>query len=582
MTPAIALLALASSAIGIVNWFTYDDRYIIELNPAMHSLHRWWTVFASPYWPKDWGGDGYRPLTILAYRLEAVIGGGIPFYFHAVNILLYLLSAVLVFFVARRILPEWAAWVTAALFAVHPVHVEAVAGVVGQAELTVAIAVLTALNLYLRDRMSDSAGARLQPRTIAGIIVLYAVGCLAKEHGVVLPAILLAAEFTVIDDHAPPRQRVLALRPFYLALTAVAIAFLGARSLVLSDHPIGGFQPFTPFSTLHISGPDRVLTALGVVPQWVRLFFWPAHLASEYGPPGIQIAQGPGLWQLPGLLLLVATVGLCIALRRRRPTISFGIAFVCIVLLPSSNFIIPAGIVLAERTLFLPSVGAMIVVGGTMTAAAEWLRGRDQLTPNILRIAGAVCAALLVTGAVRSSMRTTVWRNNETLFTHAVVDAPLAYRAHYMLGAWDFENKRNRLGEAEYQKALALFPYDPFMSYGLAEQYRRVGLCSAALPLYDWTHKLDPNFTLGLGAYAWCLLNEDRYDEAKAEAFAAMRVGENVATMRRIVHTADSAKALAVGSPGGAVAHTGVVARRDGNLHDSVQKAVARRAGSAN
>jgi hypothetical protein len=582
MTPAIALLALASSAIGIVNWFTYDDRYIIELNPAMHTLHRWWTVFATSYWPKDWGGDGYRPLTILAYRLESAAGGGIPMTFHAVNILLYVLSAVLVFVVARRLLPEWAAWVTAALFAVHPVHVEAVAGVVGQSELIVAVAVLAALNLYLRDRMGDATNGRLQPRTIAGIIVLYAVGCLAKEHGVVLPALLLAAEFTVIEDRMPARQRMLALRPFYLALTAVAIAFVGARSLVLSDHDIGGFQPFTPFSTLHITGTDRVLTALGVVPQWVRLFFWPAHLASEYGPPGIQIAQGPALWQLPGLLLLIATIGFCIALRRRQPVISFGIAFVCIVLLPSSNFIIPAGIVLAERTLFLPSVGAMIIVGGLMTMAEEWLRARGQLTPTILRVAGAVCAVLVVTGAVRSSMRTTVWRNNDTLFNHAVLDAPLAYRAHYMLGAWDFENKRKRLGELEYLKALALFPYDPYMSYGLAEQYRLVGLCKAAVPLYDWTHKIDPKFPLGSGAYAWCLLNEDRYDDAKAEALTGMRMGENIQSMRRIVHTADSAKAVAMGGTKPPVTHAAVVARPASNLPDSVQKAVGRHAGSAN
>ncbi|HEY4217296.1 MAG TPA: hypothetical protein VGM67_09160 [Gemmatimonadaceae bacterium] len=582
MTPAIALLALASSVDGINNWFTYDDRYIVELNPAMHSLHRLWMVFASSYWPKAWGGDGYRPFTILAYRLESAIGGGIPVYFHAINILLYMLSAILVFFVARRMLPEWAAWITAALFAVHPVHVEAVAGIVGQAELTVAVAVLAALNLYLRDRMGDRARGTLQPRTAATIVLLYAVACLSKEHGIVLPALFVAAELTVIDDAAPGRERYLALRPFYLVLTAVAIAFVGVRSLVLSDHGIGGFQPFTPFNTLHISGPDRVLTALGVVPEWLRLFFWPAHLASEYGPPGIQIAQGLGVWQLPGFMLLVATVGLCLALRRRKPAISFGIAFVCIVLLPSSNFIIPAGIVLAERTLFLPSVGAMIVLGGVITVALEWLRIRDRLTPSIVRLAVAMCALVLATGAVRSWQRTLVWKNNETLFERAVVDAPLAYRAHYMLGAWDFENKRKRLGEAEYHKALVLFPYDPYLSYSLAEQYRLVGLCNAALPLYEWSHKLQPNFTMGLGSYAWCLLNADRFDEAKVEAFAGMRAGENIRSMRQIIHIADSAKAVAMGSATSSSAHTGVVAGRASNLPDSVQKAVRHRTGSAN
>ncbi|MEO6879190.1 MAG: glycosyltransferase family 39 protein, partial [Gemmatimonadaceae bacterium] len=237
MVPAIALLALASSAIGITNWFTYDDRYIIELNPAAHSLHRWWTAFQMSYWPKDWGGDGYRPLTVIAFKIESVLGGGIPISFHAANILLYMLVSVLVYYLARRLLPEWAAWVTAALFAVHPVHVEAVAGIVGQSELIVALAVLSALLLYLRDRMTGE----LRPRSAIGICILYAIGCLSKEHGVVLPAILIAAELTVIDDAAPWRARVLRLRPFYLALTAIALAFIAMRAVVLSDHGIGGF-----------------------------------------------------------------------------------------------------------------------------------------------------------------------------------------------------------------------------------------------------------------------------------------------------------------------------------------------------
>src|SRR5437660_2545039 len=115
--PGIAALALASSVAGIVNKFTYDDRYIIELNPAAHDLHAWWRVFLSAYWPKDWGGDGYRPLTILAFKIESVIGARSPLPFHAANILLYAGVSLLVFALARRVLPLWAAWVSAALFA---------------------------------------------------------------------------------------------------------------------------------------------------------------------------------------------------------------------------------------------------------------------------------------------------------------------------------------------------------------------------------------------------------------------------------------------------------------------------------
>jgi protein O-mannosyl-transferase len=460
--------------------------------------------------------------------------------FHATNILLYALASVLVFMLARRVLPLWAAWLSAALFAVHPVHVEAVANVVGQSELLVAIAILSATILYLRDR----AKGDLQLRTIIAIAVLYTLGCFSKEHAIVLPAILVAAELTIIDDARPLRDRVARLRPTYLLLTAIAVAFVGVRSLVLADHGIGGFQPFVPFATLHISAADRILTAFGVVPEWVRLLYWPARLSSEYGPPDIEIAQGLSVSQLPGVLLVLGILALGVLLRRRERTISFGIALACISLLPSSNFIVPAGIVLAERTLFLPSAGAMLIVGALAVIAIDKSRGRAD-ERSLTAFGQLALSVLIVVGAAKSAKRSTVWRDNDTLFRRAVIDAPYSYRAHYMLGAWHFENKQRRDGEVEYRKALHLFPYDPFLSYNMAEQYRQFGLCSAALPLYRWTNSLDPNFPLGHTAFAMCLLDQGDFDEAKATALDAFHFGGDAKMLRRIVFVVDSVHSAA-------------------------------------
>ena len=364
----------------------------------MRSLHAWWRAFQTSYWPKDWGGDGYRPLTILAFRVQSVISGRNPVLFHAVNIALYVAVCVLVFALAKRFLPIWAAWIAAALFAVHPVHVEAVANIVGQAELIVAATLIAAIVLYLRDRQSGP----LRLGTALIIALLYAIGCFSKEHGIVLPAVLVAAELTIIDDATPWRLRVRGLRPFFLFLTAIALAFIWVRSIVLADHGIGGFQPFMPFATLHISDRDRVLTALGVVPQWVRLLFWPAHLSSEYGPPEIEIAQGYSLTQLPGLIVLLSILGIGVALRRRQPVISFGAAVTCITLLPSSNFLLPAGIVLAERTLLLPSVGAMLIVGAAAVYLAESSRSRFTHHRRAAVVGVAICSAAIVAGMARS------------------------------------------------------------------------------------------------------------------------------------------------------------------------------------
>lgn len=561
--PLVAVLALASSIVGVVNKFTYDDRYIIELNTLMRAPHAWARVFVSSYWPADWGGDGYRPLTILFFKLEYALGHGSPVAFHATNIALYVVASLLVFHLARQLLPLWAAWSAAALFAVHPVHVEAVANVVGQSELIVAIALLAATSLYLRDRVRGP----LQPATLAQIFALYAVACFAKEHGIVLPAILVAAELFLIHDAAPPAERVRRLRPVYLVFALIAVIFVGVRARVLGDHSLGGFAPFTPFSMLHISAGDRMLTALGVVPQWLRLLYWPAHLSSEYGPPDIEIAQGWTASAIPGILILAALVTVAIVERRRQPVIGFGIALAGIALLPSSNFVLAAGILLAERTLFLPSVGAMLVAGAFFVAARDWLRARFGGAPSLARWSRVAIVLAIVAGGVRSVQRTTVWRDNERLFRQAVADAPLAYRAHYMLGAWAFENKRRREGETEYRKALNLFPYDPFLSYNMAEQYRSVGLCGPAVPLYRWAFGLQPTFPLGHGAFAWCLLNEGQYSEARTRALETIRVGGDLRWMRRIIFLADSSRAADARIPPNTRPAAG------GKLPESMQKA---------
>src|SRR5439155_2787621 len=111
---------------------------------------------------------------------------------------------------------------------------------------------------------------------------------------------------------------------------------------------------------------------------------------------------------------------------------------------------------------------------------------------------------VIAAGALKSAMRTRVWHDNDRLFRQGVVDAPLSYRAHYMLGAWAFEQQRKREGEQEYRRALTLFPYDPFVAYNLAKQYREVGLCVQAVPFFRWAYALDPGMQIGHGSYALC------------------------------------------------------------------------------
>ena len=260
-------------------------------------------------------------------------------------------------------------------------------------------------------------------------------------------------------------------------------------------------------------------------------------------------------------------------LRRRQPVISFGIAFVCITLLPSSNFIVAGGNRARRANAVSPECRRDVDRGRDCGDGSPSVCARAVVTDRRLVHAPLrrCWRSSLLTGATRSALRTRVWRDNDTLFRQAVIDSPLAYRAHYMLGAWDFENKRKRDGEIEYRKALNLFPYDPSLSYNMAEQYRNAGLCGPAIPLYRWTRGLEPYFPLGHSAFAWCLLNEGLYDEAKLMALDAMRSGADLKAMRRIMFLADSAKASDVHAE---TSSPVAVAGGASKLRDSLQKAV--------
>ena len=524
----VAVLALAASYSSLSNGFAYDDIYILE-KAGRHTMDGWWRDFATTYWPRNMGGDGYRPLTVVAFRAQWVMGGGEPFVFHAVNVALHVAATVAVFWLMSAVLPAAAALVAAALYAVHPVHVEAIANAVGQSELVVALLVSVAMGLYVHGR---AAGALAWPRW-AVIGALYVLACFFKEHAIVLPALIVVAELTVVRDRAAWRERVRLMRVPLLALGALGLAYLWARSRVVLGGG-AGFVPFLPFQVVKFEPSDRVLTAIGVVPEWTRLLLWPARLSAQYSPQNVEIAQGVSVAQLPGFLLLLGMLGLSVACWRRSPVTTFGIAWAVLTLLPSSNFIIPAGFIIAERTLLLPSIGAMMAVA----SAIPWLYERIEQNRAAQVAAAAAAIAIVALGLAHSTNRNHVWRDSETLFTQSVIDAPDSYRAHHMLGNLYFERGDRVAGERHLRRALELFPHDPVVAYVLAEEYRKAGWCKAAIPLYNSVFSMAPGMRRSQHGLAACLLEELDMAGARSRALSAINWGGDLKTSREILAAA--------------------------------------------
>ena len=534
MALSIALLALLASATSLGNGFAYDDRWIIVENVRAHSLHAPWKFFAETYWPNIRGAALYRPLTIMLYATQWTLGGGSPLIFHVVSVTLYITVSVLVFWLALQILPRSAAWVAAALFAVHPVHVEAVGNVVGQAELWTALLMIGAVALYVRDRRH---GLPLERRTAVAILALFVTGMLIKENAIVLPALIVAADYFLCDSAGLDqrwRDRAASLFPLLVWMTLFAALFLFVRVQILDG--IGGDVTHPSLQNLGLM--QRSLVMLGLLPEFGRLFLWPAQLFADYSPQYVHTHTSWHLELIPGLLLLLSVTVLWCISWRRQPIVAFGLAWVVIAIAPVANILIPTGILIAERTFLVPSLGVVLAVATLIPWVTACLRGKPR---TVYIAAGGVLALLLTLGAARSAERQYAWKDSEAVFVRLVLDAPTNFKAHYALGGFLFETHRAIEGEREWRYAIALMPGYYGVYVDLAHKYRDAHVCQAAIPNYQKALSIEPALPLATAGLVACYLDLGQYRRARSASRSAIADGYYRCAFEYMISRADSA-----------------------------------------
>jgi len=516
LLPALFAILLHLPALG--NDFVFDDRGVILENPLMRDIGDLPRLLVAPWWAGAGRTAGlYRPLTNATFAVDRALAGGFrPEWFHAVNILLHGVVTWLLTLLALDLGGGVvAALVAGVLFAVHPVHVEAVAGVVGRAELLAAGATLAVLRLHRR-ALSAAGGTAAAAMVLAPVFAFAAM--LSKESAFVVPILAwLIERIAPLPAGCAGRRRVLWIGYGAALMTALALRFmvLGGigppAGIPLIDNPAASAGPV-----------DGRLTALACVTRYAGLLVWPARLSADYSYDQIPVVHAPGdLRSVAGGLLVVGLLGVGIALSRRRPAAGFCVLFVAVTMAPVANLVVFVGTLLAERVLYLPSAGVCLLAGGLVASI---------MGPRSRRVAVAAVIALVIAGAARTWARLPDWRDDFALYRSAAAVSPRSARIRYNLGnAW-LRQRRHAEAEAEYRRALAIYPAFADAQANLGMALLQQGRPAEALAiLADAAERLPRNaeVAVNLGS-AHRALGEA--DQAEAEFRRAIALDPDAAT----------------------------------------------------
>ena len=491
----VGLVAALVFANSLRNQFAYDDVHIIVDNPAIHSMETLPGALTQPYWPDAYGRELglWRPVTTGALGLMHVVSGGSPALFHTVNVLAHAAASALVLLLCAALMPLLPSLLAGLVFAVHPVHVEAVANAIGLAEMLSSLAILAACLVHVRS--PDRSGWR-HALTIGA---LYAVAFGAKESGVTLPGLIFLVDaarrhIALGDLGAYVRDR---WRP-YVVMAVVAGALLAGRYAVLGSIA----NPFAPLGADLLAEIPRIWTLGEVWTHYVRLWVFPLDLAADYAPNVIPISFG---WHATNVV--GASLTLCILVMAliawRRPAMlpgtttaraaAFGVVWFLVAISPTANVLFLSGVLLAERTLYLPSVG--------LAAATGWLAVR--LARERPRVVWVLLVLALAAGTARTWTRTPTWRNNQTFFLTMLRQLPHAGRSQWILGDQFVAAGDLSQGLVAYRAAVGILGGHYTVVTQIAQRLMDAGAYGSAERLLTFAWRDSPEFPFAASLLAW-------------------------------------------------------------------------------
>jgi protein O-mannosyl-transferase len=447
LLPALVAAGVYANTLG--NGLALDDPI------TLRALHSW-----------DGGGAGGwhvfllrpRALTWAVHRLDERLWGDWAPGFHLTNLVLHAIASSLAAYCALALTrSRGAAILCGLLFAVHPVHVEAVASFANRKDILAMIFVSVSLLLWL-----DARGGPTRYLASLGCVAL---AFSAKEIAAAgfVPMLFLADILLRREDPGPAPKRLgralLRSAPLWLLALVATLWFAGDLSHYFEDSTID-FQTEGYLRNYR----DVLATAAASVPQLFRLLVLPLTLSADY-PLRVPVGFSDPSVRL-GLDLLILWTLAALLLARRAPLATFAMLWVVVTYLPASNVVPVIHFAFADRFLYVPSFGLCLLVAMAFDAAVRfaWRRDRPAIAWGLLALA----ATLVGAGALRSALRNRDWRDDYTL-AKAALDAGMeTWRVHKNVAAGLYHEANYAGAALHLRRAVELQPRAPELRYELA------------------------------------------------------------------------------------------------------------------
>ncbi len=463
--PARALLLVACVACLVYantlsNGLVFDDVYLIKGQRAIRNPWNFRAILGGRYFGEIQNADPlYRPLTIWTLALNYAANRGLglpgehPFGFHLANILLHaLVVCALCRFLPEIGVPKEAGLAAALLFAVHPIHTEAVAAVVNRSEMLAAFFGLAFLTLHARRRWTAA---------ICCFLALW-----SKESAIAFLPLAIWADVCLGKKEWPRRH--------YVTYALATAAWLWARNTVVGGRSLLVPRPDNPL----VDAPlvERLLTAGRVQLDYLRLQVWPVGLSSDYSYNQIPVvSSGSDPRFLAFAVLVAAGLSASWALRKKHPIVAFSVVGYAVLFSPTSNFLFPIGTIMGERLAYAPSLLFCLLVG---YVAWEWYCKKGRTVAVLLGV-------VLVFYGWMSFSRNRTWADEGVFNYTQARTAPNSAKAQYGAGrqyliARDFNRAITHL-----RRSLEISPERPSAWNALGSAYIEKGDLHSAVEVFQ-------------------------------------------------------------------------------------------------